>query len=97
MNRTSGAAIDDARAQGRAALVIYLPVGYPDVDTSITAAVAAVEAGADIIELGLPYSDPGMDGPVVGALPSGRSTAACGSPTSCALSGRSPTPVPPRW
>jgi tryptophan synthase alpha chain len=67
MNRTSGAAIDDARAQGRAALVIYLPVGYPDVDTSITAAVAAVEAGADIIELGLPYSDPGMDGPVVAA------------------------------
>jgi tryptophan synthase alpha chain len=67
VNRTSGAAIDDARAQGRAALVIYLPVGYPDVDTSITAAVAAVEAGADIIELGLPYSDPGMDGPVVAA------------------------------
>ncbi len=67
MTRTAGAAIDDARAQGRAALVIYLPVGFPDVATSIEAARAAVEAGADILELGLPYSDPGMDGPVVAA------------------------------
>ncbi|WP_420110771.1 tryptophan synthase subunit alpha [Pseudactinotalea sp.] len=65
--RTAGAAIDDARAQGRSALVVYLPVGYPDVETSIDAARTAVEAGADIIELGLPYSDPGMDGPVVAA------------------------------
>lgn len=67
MTRTAGAAIEDARAEERAALVIYLPVGYPDVDTSIAAARAAVEAGADIVELGLPYSDPGMDGPVVAA------------------------------
>ncbi|UFU04404.1 tryptophan synthase subunit alpha [Ruania suaedae] len=57
--------IDAARAEGRAVLVAYLPVGYPDVDSSIAAAQAAVEAGADIIELGLPYSDPGMDGPVI--------------------------------
>lgn len=67
MTRSAATAIDDARAQGRAALVIYLPVGYPDVETSIAAARAAVEAGADIVELGLPYSDPGMDGPVVAA------------------------------
>ncbi|WP_159622316.1 tryptophan synthase subunit alpha [Ruania rhizosphaerae] len=60
-------AIDAARAEGRAALVVYLPVGYPDVDTSIAAAKAAVDAGADIVELGLPYSDPGMDGPVIQA------------------------------
>lgn len=65
--RTAAAAIDDARAEGRSALVIYLPVGYPDVEGSIAAARAAVEAGADIVELGLPYSDPGMDGPVVAA------------------------------
>lgn len=65
--RTAGAAIDDARGQSRAALVVYLPVGYPDVETSIAAARTAVEAGADIVELGLPYSDPGMDGPVVAA------------------------------
>jgi len=54
-----------ARAEGRSALVAYLPVGYPDVDTSIAAMVAAVEGGADVLEVGVPYSDPGMDGPVI--------------------------------
>jgi len=54
-----------AKAEGRSALIAYLPVGYPDVDASIAAMVAAVEAGADIIEVGVPYSDPGMDGPVI--------------------------------
>ena len=57
--------IEAARAEGRAALVAYLPVGYPDVDTSIAAMVAAVEGGADVVEVGVPYSDPGMDGPVI--------------------------------
>jgi tryptophan synthase alpha chain len=54
-----------ARAEDRAALIAYLPVGYPDVDASITALVAAVEGGADVVEIGVPYSDPGMDGPVI--------------------------------
>ncbi|MGY1847055.1 MULTISPECIES: tryptophan synthase subunit alpha [unclassified Blastococcus] len=54
-----------ARTEGRAALIAYLPVGYPDVEGSIAAMVAAVEAGADVIEVGVPYSDPGMDGPVI--------------------------------
>jgi tryptophan synthase alpha chain len=54
-----------AKAEGRAALIAYLPVGYPDVDASIAAMVAAVEGGADIVEVGVPYSDPGMDGPVI--------------------------------
>jgi tryptophan synthase alpha chain len=54
-----------ARTEGRAALVGYLPVGYPDVDASIAAMVAMVEAGADVVEIGVPYSDPGMDGPVI--------------------------------
>ncbi|WP_198598189.1 tryptophan synthase subunit alpha [Blastococcus atacamensis] len=57
--------IGAAKAEGRAALIAYLPVGYPDVDTSIAAMVAAVEAGADVVEIGVPYSDPGMDGPVI--------------------------------
>ena len=57
--------IGAAKAEGRAALIAYLPVGYPDVDGSIEAMVAAVEAGADVIEIGVPYSDPGMDGPVI--------------------------------
>ncbi|MGY1838537.1 MULTISPECIES: tryptophan synthase subunit alpha [unclassified Modestobacter] len=57
--------ITAARAESRAALIAYLPVGYPDVERSIEAMVAAVEGGADIVEIGVPYSDPGMDGPVI--------------------------------
>jgi tryptophan synthase alpha chain len=44
------------------AFVGYLPVGFPDLETSIDAAVALVESGVDVLELGLPYSDPVMDG-----------------------------------
>jgi tryptophan synthase alpha chain len=47
------------------ALVGYLPVGFPDLASSIDAAVALVENGVDILELGLPYSDPVMDGVVI--------------------------------
>ncbi|MBK8435451.1 MAG: tryptophan synthase subunit alpha [Austwickia sp.] len=54
-----------ARAEGRAALIAYLPVGYPSVPGSIAAMQAVVAAGADVIEVGLPYSDPVMDGPVI--------------------------------
>src|SRR3712207_4320206 len=54
-----------ANDDDRAALVAYLPVGYPDVPGSIAAMVAAVEGGADVVEIGIPYSDPGMDGPVI--------------------------------
>ncbi|MBZ6371401.1 tryptophan synthase subunit alpha [Microbacterium aurum] len=59
------AAIDAANAAGRGAFVGYLPIGYPDLQTSIDAAVALAEAGADILELGPPYSDPVMDGSVI--------------------------------
>lgn len=48
--------------EGSGALIGYLPVGFPDLPTSIDAAVALVENGVDILELGLPYSDPVMDG-----------------------------------
>jgi tryptophan synthase alpha chain len=65
MTRASAAVIDRARAEGRAALIAYLPVGFPDLETSIAAARAAVAGGADILELGPPYSDPLMDGPVI--------------------------------
>jgi len=57
--------LDAIRAEGRAALIGYLPVGFPDVDTSIRAMVAMVEAGVDIVEVGPPYSDPVLDGPVI--------------------------------
>ena len=50
---------------GRAALVGYLPVGSPSVDGSVAAIRTMIDAGADIVELGMPYSDPGMDGPVI--------------------------------
>jgi tryptophan synthase alpha chain len=54
-------------AAGSGALVGYLPVGFPDLRTSIEAVVALAENGVDVIELGLPYSDPVMDGPVIQA------------------------------
>lgn len=47
------------------ALIGYLPVGFPDLDTSVDAAVALLENGVDVLELGLPYSDPVMDGAVI--------------------------------
>jgi tryptophan synthase alpha chain len=56
-----------ARAENRAALIGYLPVGFPDVPTSIAAMQAMVAGGADVIEVGVPYSDPGMDGPAIQA------------------------------
>jgi tryptophan synthase alpha chain len=59
------AAIEAAHAAGRGVLVGYLPAGFPDVRSGIEAAVALAHGGADIIELGPPYSDPVMDGPVI--------------------------------
>ncbi|ALJ20201.1 tryptophan synthase subunit alpha [Microbacterium sp. No. 7] len=58
-------AIAAARAEGRGAFVGYLPLGFPDLQTSIDAAVTLAENGADILELGPPYSDPVMDGTVI--------------------------------
>ena len=54
-------------APGSAALMPYVMGGYPDHDTSIAVAKACVEGGADVIELGIPYSDPLADGPVIHA------------------------------
>jgi tryptophan synthase alpha chain len=51
----------------RAALMPYLMGGYPDLDASAAAGEAAAEAGADLIELGIPFSDPLADGPVIHA------------------------------
>lgn len=57
--------LDQVRAEGRSALVGYLPVGFPDVATSVAAVLTMVDAGVDVVELGVPYSDPVMDGPVI--------------------------------
>lgn len=55
------------KQQNRAAMIAYLPVGYPDHKTSLAAFAALATAGVDIIEVGIPYSDPLMDGPVIQA------------------------------
>jgi tryptophan synthase alpha chain len=62
---TTSAAFDKAGAEGRSALVGYLPAGFPTVAGSIAALRVMVEAGCDVIEIGLPYSDPVMDGPTI--------------------------------
>ncbi|MGZ8749456.1 MAG: tryptophan synthase subunit alpha, partial [Pseudonocardia sp.] len=52
-------------AQGRGALVGYLPAGFPTVDGSVELFTAAIEGGCDLVEVGIPYSDPVMDGPTI--------------------------------
>ncbi|MEV0072933.1 MULTISPECIES: tryptophan synthase subunit alpha [unclassified Amycolatopsis] len=64
-------ALDDlfaaTRAEGRAALVGYLPAGFPSVDGSKDLLAATIDGGADLLEIGVPYSDPVMDGPTIQA------------------------------
>ena len=59
------ARIATARGEGRSTLISSLPVGYPSVPASIEAMAASAAGGADIVEIGVPYSDPGMDGPTI--------------------------------
>ncbi|MEU8528086.1 tryptophan synthase subunit alpha [Streptomyces sp. NPDC048629] len=54
-----------AKAENRAALIAYLPAGFPTVDGGIEAIKAVFDGGADIVEVGLPHSDPVLDGPVI--------------------------------
>jgi len=61
------AAFAAARDEGRAALMPYLMGGFPDAETSLAVAESYAEAGADLIELGVPFSDPLADGPVIHA------------------------------
>ena len=88
-------AFEKARADERAALVGYLPAGFPTVDGGIAALKAMVDAGCDVIEVGLPYSDPVMDGPTVQA--SGHSKAASVPAMCSGRSRRSRRPAPRRW
>ncbi|HEY3531258.1 MAG TPA: tryptophan synthase subunit alpha [Nocardioides sp.] len=64
---SASTAFEKARADERAALVGYLPAGFPTVDAGIEAMKALVDSGCDVIEIGLPYSDPVMDGPTIQA------------------------------
>ena len=61
----SAVSIDAALSRGDAALIAYLPVGFPSVEDSIRAGKVLADCGVDVIELGFPYSDPGMDGPTI--------------------------------
>jgi tryptophan synthase alpha chain len=60
-------AFEEARQEGRAALMPYMMGGFPDQETSIAVADAYAESGADLVELGVPFSDPLADGPVIHA------------------------------
>jgi tryptophan synthase alpha chain len=64
---SSSEAFARARAEGRAALVGYLPAGFPSYDGCVAGLTAMVEAGVDVVEVGLPYSDPVLDGPTIQA------------------------------
>jgi tryptophan synthase alpha chain len=59
------AAFASTKAEGRAALMPYMMAGYPDRDSGLAVAEAYVDAGADLIELGVPFSDPLADGPTI--------------------------------
>ena len=63
----TAARLDAIRAEGRSALIGYLPVGFPDVAMAVAAVRTMIDAGVDVVELGVPYSDPVMDGPVIQA------------------------------
>jgi tryptophan synthase alpha chain len=58
---------EKTRSENRAALIAYLPAGFPSVDGAIEALEAMITAGVDAVEVGFPYSDPVMDGPVIEA------------------------------
>jgi len=62
-----GGAFEAARAEGRAALMPYMMAGYPDQRSSLAVAAAYADSGADLIELGVPFSDPLADGPTIHA------------------------------
>jgi len=58
-------ALAQAKQENRAALIAYLPAGFPTVNGGIAAIQAALNGGADVVEIGLPHSDPVLDGPVI--------------------------------
>lgn len=63
--RSLAATFEEVRSEGRAALIGYLPAGFPDRDRANSVIAAMIAGGVDIIEVGLPYSDPIMDGPII--------------------------------
>ncbi|MGH8825778.1 MAG: tryptophan synthase subunit alpha [Jiangellaceae bacterium] len=96
------ALFERARAEGRAVLVGYLPAGYPTVTAAATALRAMVDAGVDAVEVGLPYSDPLMDGPTIqravdAALRTGTTTVDVLRTVEAVASAGTPTVVMSYW
>ncbi|WP_039939295.1 tryptophan synthase subunit alpha, partial [Streptomyces himastatinicus] len=60
-----GSVLAKAKDEGRSALVGYLPAGFPSIDGGVAAMTAMIEGGCDVVEVGLPHSDPVLDGPVI--------------------------------
>jgi tryptophan synthase alpha chain len=86
--RRIAAAFAAAAADGRSALIPYVVAGYPDADGSFGAACAAIDAGADLLEVGLPYSDPLADGATLQRASQGALAAGATFERSLALVGR---------
>lgn len=91
-----------ARGEGRAALVAYLPSGFPTHEVGIAAVRAMVDNGVDIVEIGLPYSDPLMDGPTIQqavtmALANGSSIASLMATVEAVAATGAPTLVMSYW
>jgi tryptophan synthase alpha chain len=86
--RRIAAAFARAADEARAALVPYIVAGYPDADTAFAVACAAIDAGADLLEVGLPYSDPLADGTTLQRASSAALAAGATFDTSIALVGR---------
>ena len=86
-----GAAFAAARGEGRAALMPYMMGGFPDDETSAAVAAAYVDAGADLVELGVPFSDPLADGPVIHAAATRALAAGATLDSVLEIGARSPT------
>jgi len=63
--KSTAQVLRENKDSGRGSLIGYFPAGYPSLEASIDAAVAMCQNGVDVLELGVPYSDPVMDGPVI--------------------------------
>jgi tryptophan synthase alpha chain len=94
MSESIAAAFAAARDQGRAALMPYMMGGFPDQEASMAIADAYADAGADLVELGVPYSDPLADGPVIHGAATRALEAGAGLESSLAICERLARRVP---